>query len=46
MARRGLPEGSIEAGAEVAVEGYPHRNDSEEFRAERIRVNGQTVELR
>lgn len=46
MARRGLPEGSIETGTEVSVEGYPHRNDPEEFRAERIRVNGTTVELR
>lgn len=47
LARRGLPEGSIEAGDEVTVEGYPHRNDPEEFRAERIRVNGgEPVELR
>jgi hypothetical protein len=46
MQRRGLPLGSIEAGEQVTVEGYPHRNDPEEFRAERITVKGNTVELR
>ena len=46
LERRGLPAGSIAAGAEVTVEGYPHRSDREEFRAERIRVDGRTVELR
>ena len=46
MERRGLPSGSIEAGEQVTVEGYPHRNDPEEFRAERIVVKGNTVELR
>jgi hypothetical protein len=46
MERRGLPAGSIEAGQEVTVEGYPHRTDETEFRAERIQVNGSAVELR
>jgi len=46
LARRGLPAGSITAGERVTVEGYPHRNDPEEFRAERIRVKDATVELR
>lgn len=46
LARRGLPEGSIATGEEVTVEGYPHRREPMEFRAERIRVNGGTVELR
>lgn len=46
MERRGLPSGSIEPGEQVSVEGYPHRNDPEEFRAERITVKGNTVELR
>ncbi len=47
MQRRGLPSGSIKAGDGVTVEGYPHRTDLEEFRAERIRVNGgEPVELR
>ena len=44
--RRGLPKGAIESGDAVAVEGYQHRQDPEEFRAERIRVDGKTVELR
>jgi len=46
MERRGLPAGSIEAGQEVTVEGYLHRTDETEFRAERIQVNGSAVELR
>lgn len=47
MERRGLPTGSIEAGQSATVEGYPNRTDPEEFRAERIRVEGgETVELR
>ena len=46
LERRGLPAGSIAAGAEVTVEGYPHRIDQEEFRAERISLDGRTVELR
>lgn len=47
LQRRGLPAGSIEPGDTVSVEGYPHRTDAEEFRAERIRVNGgDAVELR
>jgi hypothetical protein len=46
MERRGLPAGSIGAGQEVTVEGYAHRTDEAEFRAERIQVNGSAVELR
>ena len=46
MQRRGLPEGSIQVEQAVAVEGYLHREDPDEFRAERIRVNGETYELR
>ncbi len=46
MSARGLPAGSIKAGDEVTVEGYPHRAEPQEFRAERIRVKGQSVELR
>jgi hypothetical protein len=46
MQNRGLPRGAIEAGDVVAVEGYAHRQDPEEFRAERITVDGKTVELR
>lgn len=46
MERRGLSAGSIGTGEEVSVEGYPHRDEPDEFRAERIRVKGQSYELR
>ncbi|HYH39508.1 MAG TPA: DUF6152 family protein [Azospirillum sp.] len=46
MTSRGLPEGGLAAGQKVRVEGYVHRSEPAEFRAERILVNGQTVELR
>jgi hypothetical protein len=46
MERRGLAAGSIQPGMEVTVEGYPHRTDPVEFRAERIQVNGRSFELR
>lgn len=46
MANRGLPDGSIKAGDTVTVVGYPHRNVTDEMRAERITVAGRTVELR
>src|SRR3712207_3723696 len=46
MQRRGLPDGAIQVEQAVSVEGYPHRQDPEEFRAERIKVNGESHELR
>ena len=46
MQRRGLPDGAIKADQTVQVEGYVHRQDPEEFRAERIIVDGQAHELR
>lgn len=47
MQARGLPGGSIKADDKVTVEGYPHRQEADEFRCERIMVNGgQPVELR
>lgn len=46
MERRGLPAGSIAAGQPVTVEGYVSRSDPGEVRAERIRVDGRTVEMR
>lgn len=47
MQARGLPAGSIKADDRVTVEGYPHRQEADEFRCERIMVNGgQPVELR
>ena len=46
MERRGLEKGALKPGASVSVEGYANRDKPEEMRAERIRVNGKTVELR
>ena len=46
MERRGLEKGALKAGGSVTVEGYPNRDKPEEMRAERITVNGKTVELR
>ena len=46
MERRGLGAGDLKAGSRLTVEGYPHRDKPGEMRAERVRVNGKTVELR
>ena len=46
MERRGLPAEAIQVGGEVTVEGYAHQEVEDELRAERITVDGQTVELR
>jgi hypothetical protein len=46
MERRGLEKGALKPGATVTVEGYANREKPEELRAERISVNGKTVELR
>ena len=46
MERRGLEKGALKPGGSVTVEGYPNRDKPEEMRAERITVNGKTVELR
>jgi hypothetical protein len=46
MERRGLEKDALKPGATVTVEGYPHREHTEEMRAERITVGGKTVELR
>ena len=46
MERRGLEKGALKPGAMVSVEGYPNRGKPIEMRAERITVNGKTVELR
>ena len=46
MERRGLEKSALKPGATVTVEGYPNREKPEEMRAERIRVNGKTIELR
>ena len=46
MERRGLEKGMLKPGATATVEGYPNRDKPEEMRAERITINGKTVELR
>jgi hypothetical protein len=46
VASRGLPSAKLAAGATATVVGYPHRTSEDEMRAERITVDGATVELR
>jgi len=46
MERRGLARDALKAGVQVTVTGYANRDKPEEMRAERITVNGKTVELR
>ena len=46
MERRGLLARALAAGTKATVMGYPSRTDPVELRAERISVNGKTVELR
>jgi hypothetical protein len=46
MERRGLEKAALKPGATVTVEGYPNREKAEEMRAERISVQGKTIELR
>jgi len=46
MERRGLPASALAVGTKATVMGYPNRTDPAEIRAERISVNGKTVELR
>lgn len=46
MTNRGLPASSLQKGAHATVMGYPNRNKPEEMRAERITINGKTIELR
>jgi len=46
MERRGLEKGMIAAGRSVTVVGYANRSKPEELRAERIIVDGKTIELR
>jgi hypothetical protein len=46
MERRGLPRTMLAAGTRATVVGYPSRTDPEEMRAERITIDGTTVELR
>jgi len=46
MQHRGLEKAALKPGTTASVEGYPNRDKPEEMRAERITVNGKTVELR
>lgn len=46
MENRGLPKEWLKPGAMATVEGYANRNKPEEMRAERITINGKTIELR
>jgi hypothetical protein len=46
MENRGLPASLLKVGATAHVEGYPNRTDAQEMRAERITIDGKTVELR
>ena len=45
MENRGLPRTMLTVGTQASVEGYPSRSDPTEMRAERITINGKTVEL-
>ena len=46
MENRGLPRTMLKPGTQVTVVGYPHRGEPQEMRAERITIEGKTVELR
>ena len=46
MERRGLEKGMLKPGGTVTVEGYANREKPGELRAERIIVNGKSIELR
>jgi hypothetical protein len=46
MDARGLKAEAIKPGVKARVVGYPNRNKPEELRAERITIDGKTIELR
>ena len=46
MANRGLTAEMLKTGVTAAVEGYQKTTDPKEMRAERITIDGKTVELR
>ena len=46
MENRGLASAALKAGVAAQVEGYASRSDAVEMRAERITIDGKTVELR
>lgn len=46
MQTRGLTEAMLQKGTKARVVGYPHKTIATEMRAERITIDGKTVELR
>jgi Family of unknown function (DUF6152) len=46
MVNRGLPADALEPGMTVTVEGFAHKREADEMRAERITVGDKTIELR
>lgn len=46
MTARGLAEGDLVRGKTITIEGYPRSDGTPELRAERIVVDGKTIELR
>ena len=46
MESRGLPAAKLRVGGKATVVVYPHRSNEDEMRAERITIEGATVELR
>jgi hypothetical protein len=46
MGNRGLTADMLKVGSTVTVEGYRHKTDTSEMRAERIVIDGRTFELR
>ena len=46
MSARGLPASVLKPGTKAEVVGYANRQKAEELRAERITIDGKTVELR
>jgi len=46
MARRGLDKGMLGPGATLTIEGYPDREKPGQMRAERVTIDGRTIELR
>lgn len=46
MENRGLSPQMLKVGQMATVEGYPNREKADELRAERISVDGKTIELR
>jgi hypothetical protein len=46
MGNRGLTEDMLKVGKSVSVEGYAHKTDTSEMRAERIALDGKSIELR